>query len=79
MRTTLQLDDELLSQAKAYAASNRRTLTSVMEEALRRVLAAADQAGRRPRAELPVSGRSGGTLPGVDLTDNAALADVMAE
>lgn len=75
MRTTLRLDDDLLRDAKRRAIDRGVTLTQLVEDALRSELA------RRPRAppdriELPtVDG--GGTLPGVDLDDGAALRDLM--
>lgn len=77
MRTTLRVDDELLRRAKSYAARRGRSLTSVFEEALRRLLAEAEQLDKRERVELPVSAATGGVLPGVDLDDSAALLDVM--
>ena len=39
MRTTLQLDDELVVQAKIRAARSGRTLSQVIEDALRQALA----------------------------------------
>lgn len=77
MRTTLRVDDELLRRAKSHAARQGRSLTSVFEEALRRLLAEAGRSEQRQRVELPVSSAGGGALPGVDLDDSAALLDVM--
>ncbi|MGH3811442.1 MAG: ribbon-helix-helix protein, CopG family [Pseudonocardiaceae bacterium] len=77
MRTTLRVDDELLRRAKSHAARQGRSLTSVFEEALRRLLAESERHEERTRVELPVSVASGGVLPGVDLDDSAALLDVM--
>ena len=76
MRTTIRLDDDLLARAKALAARTGRTLTAVIEDALRAALAQARPSRARERVELPTFG-SGGTLPGVDLDDSAALLDVM--
>lgn len=76
MRTTVRLDDDLLRRAKRRAAATGRTLTSLIEDGLRLVLARPARAARRPRADLPVSGR-GGTLPGVDLDNTAALYELM--
>jgi hypothetical protein len=76
MRTTVRLDEELLARAKTFAARTGRTLTAVIEDALRAALA---RERRRPgpgRPELPTFG-AGGTLPGVDLDDTAALLDLM--
>lgn len=39
MRTTVRLDDHLLAQAKRYAAASGKTLTAVLEDALRESLA----------------------------------------
>jgi hypothetical protein len=58
-RTTFRIDEEILAEAKALAARQHRSLNSVMEEALRRMLAAADKEPDRPRVELVTSGRKG--------------------
>lgn len=76
MRTTIRLDDALLAEAKQYAARTGRTLTALIEDAVREVLARAKRGRRRKRTRLPsVGGR--GTLPGVDLDNAAALFDIM--
>lgn len=76
MRTTIRLDDELLRAAKLEAARTGRTLTALIEEALRERLARRRQASTHPRAPLPTySGR--GLQAGVDLDDTAALVDWM--
>jgi len=77
VRTTLRVDDELLRRAKSYAARRGRSLTSVFEEALRRLLSEAERLDKHERIELPVSAATGGVLPGVDLDDSAALLDVL--
>ncbi len=38
MKTTVEITDDLLAQAKALAAKNRTTLRNVIEEGLRQVL-----------------------------------------
>ena len=38
MRTTIRLNDQLLAEAKLYAAENHRSLTSIIEDALRMLL-----------------------------------------
>ena len=76
MRTTIRLDDDLLREAKAYAAATDRTLTRLIEDALREALARRRQRGKRPRVELPTSG-GGGLQPGVDLDNSASLWDLM--
>ena len=79
MRTTVRLDDGLLEQAKAEARKNRKTLTSLIEEGLRFVLANGGAPVRRKKIVLPVSRDRGGVLPGVDLDNNASLLDVMED
>jgi len=46
MRTTLQIDDNLMVQAKKLAAETGRTLTALIEDALREALARTIQASR---------------------------------
>jgi hypothetical protein len=76
MRTTIRLNDELLREAKAHAAATDRTLTQLIEDALRIALARRDAAAERPRVDLPVF-RGSGLQPGVNLDSNAALLDLM--
>jgi len=76
MRTTVRLDEALLTQAKKYAAESGRTLTAVLEDALREKLARRDRLPARKRVRL-LTVEGGGLLPGVDLDDSAALLDVM--
>ena len=61
-RTTVRIDEALLNEAKAYAAQNGRSLTSVMEDALRQLLNRSTEAADRPRVELPVSGEASGPM-----------------
>jgi hypothetical protein len=79
MRTTVRLDDGLLEQAKAEAREKRKTLTSLIEEGLRLVLANGGTRARGKKIVLPVSRERGGVLPGVDLDSNASLLDVMED
>jgi len=76
MRTTIRLSDDLLKAAKKKAAEDGRTLTSLVEEGLRVVLAE-PKPGRRPNVTLPIFRASGGTLPGIDLNNSADLLDKM--
>jgi hypothetical protein len=77
MRTTINLDDALLAEAKQVAARTGRSLTAVVEDALRESLRRRQDTARRP-LELPVFGE-GGVQPGVDLDDGAALLDLMEQ
>jgi hypothetical protein len=77
MRTTINLDDALLAEAKQVAARTGRSLTAVVEDALRESLRRRRDTTRRP-LELPVFGE-GGVQPGVDLDDGVALLDLMEQ
>jgi len=77
MRTTVRLPENLLRQAKRKAAEKGQTLTSLIEEGLRIVLADAGRSLRRGHAKLPTSKATGGTLPGVDLNRSGDLEDRM--
>lgn len=77
MRTTVRLDDELLKQAKTESERQGRTLTSFIDEALRQMLARSEHPAPRKKVKIPVSRSRGGTLPGVDINDSAALLDIM--
>jgi hypothetical protein len=76
MRTTIDLPDDLLAQVKKFAAESRRTLTAVVEDALREVLARRRRRSERPPTTLTTFGH-GGLQPGVDLDDSKALLDLM--
>jgi len=77
MRTTINIDDALLAEAKQVAARTGRSLTDVVEDALRESLHRRHRTARRA-VELPVFGEEG-LQPGVDLDDSAALLDLMEQ
>lgn len=73
----MRLSDELLRKAKKRAAETSQTLTSLIEQGLKIVLADPDRPRRHETVHLPVSRASGGTLPGVDLNRSSDLEDRM--
>ena len=76
MRTTIQVDDQLLLEAKQYAAQTGRTLKAVIEDALREALARTEVTRPQIRVSLKTfKGR--GVQPGVDLDDTSSLLDLM--
>jgi len=75
MRTTLDIDDTILTAARRHAAEKGTTLTALVEHAL-----AAALAGRVSRSEpyqLAWKTHRGRALPGVDVADRDRLFDVM--
>ena len=78
MRTTIRLDDDLLREAKRRAAASGRTLTAVIEDALREALSRRSAEPAQGWVSLPTFGGGGrGLMPGVDLDDSASLLDLM--
>ena len=77
MRTTIRIDDALYRKLKAEAARSGRTIGDLVEDAVRTALAQARRSDDDVRP-LPVHG-NGGLMPGVDLTNNAAVQDLMDE
>jgi hypothetical protein len=78
MRTTVRLDEKLLAEAKKLAVDSGRTFTQVIEDALRMALAQVREKKRTKPVKLHSFGGRG-LQPGVDLNNNAALADLMDE
>ena len=75
MKTTLNLHDELLAEAKAFAAGQRVSLTRLIEEGLRMRLRGADVAPTGTRRAMPVSPGAGGMLPGLSGLSTRELID----
>ena len=76
MRTTIRIDEQLLKEAKQMALRSGKSLTSIIEDALRESLSRQRGSGQRKPAHL-ITFSGQGLLPGVDLDDSAALLDVM--
>ena len=74
----MRLDDDLLTAAKAHAARTGRTLTALLEDALRAFLALEKKPGARRRPKLPTFD-GGGLRAGVDLDSSAELLDLMED
>jgi hypothetical protein len=77
MRTTLNISDDLLAEAKVLAVRTRRSIGEVVDDALR-VLLRRDDLGVAVAWTFPTSG-AGGLQPGVNLDDTEALADLMGD
>jgi plasmid stability protein len=72
-RTTLNIDDRILRQLKARAATEGRTLQAVVNEYLKRAVAAPTA----PHYRLKLTGWQAEPRPGVDLFDRDQLFDLM--
>jgi hypothetical protein len=74
MRTTVDIRDALLRQAKTRAAEEGKTLRQVFESALQSYLSPGP---RTPDYRLRWRSEKGRILPGVNLDDRDALFDLM--
>ena len=75
MKTTLNLNDQVLRQAKQRAARDGITLTRFVEDALRARLAGTGRRRRRLRLQLDTV--TGYAPPNVDIDDRNALYEVL--
>lgn len=75
MKTTLDIDDELLEKAKRTAAASGMTLKSFVEEALRAKLLPPARARKHFRLKLPTV--RGEAPPAVEVMDRRGLHDAM--
>ncbi len=77
MRTTVRLPDDLMAAAKRYAADSDRTLTALIEDAIRAELHRASALADAQRFSIEVT-QGSGLQPGIDLADGRDLAEQMA-
>lgn len=76
MRTTIRIDDHLLTEAKKLAAESKKSLTALIEDALRELLSRKKNKGQMTIAKLTTF-KGKGLQPGIDLDDSAALLEMM--
>jgi hypothetical protein len=77
MRTTVNIDDRVLSRAKRRARGRGVSLGKLVEEALRRELSRRDQSKEAP--PLPVFDYGGHLRPGIDPTSNRSMLEALDE
>lgn len=75
MKTTLDIEDRLLSEAKAEAARQRVSLTHLIEQGIRLRLRRRHPAVPVPTSRIPVYKGKGGSRPGLDARSNRSLND----
>ena len=76
MRTTLNIDDQLLNLAKHQAVEQGVTLSVVIENLLRQSLM---EPGVESKAICLVTAAGSGVKPGVDLDNSGSLLDIMED
>ncbi|MBC8055396.1 MAG: DUF2191 domain-containing protein [Rhizobiales bacterium] len=73
MKTTLNINDSLLAEAKSLAARQQTSLTRLIEEGLRLRLRARPSRANAASFTLPVIRGQGGLRPGIDPTSNKSM------
>jgi len=76
VRTTVNIDDEVLNRAKALAQSRHLSLGDVISDGLR-ILLYQNASDRTEDTVRLVTFSGKGTCPGVDLDSNASLLDTL--
>ena len=79
MKTTLDIDDSLLANAKAFAAQQRTTLTRLIEEGLQLRLRSSQGAVKSGRRKIPVFKGRGGLVAGVNPISNKSMLDAAGD
>lgn len=75
MKTTLNINDSLLANAKALAAKQRTSLTRLIEEGLQLRLRSCDTARAESKRKIPVFKGRGGLVAGLNPSSNKAMLD----
>jgi Family of unknown function (DUF6364) len=73
MKTTLDINDQLLASAKVLAAQQRTSLTRLIEEGLQLRLRSAAAPTMAPALRIPVIKGRGGLAAGVNPLSNKSL------
>ena len=79
MKTTLDINDSLLANAKALAARQRTSLTRLIEEGLQLRLRSLRFATRASKRKLAVFKGRGGLVAGVNPLSNKAMLDAAGD
>ena len=74
MRTTLDLNEALLVEAKRIAAEQHTSLKAVVEDGLRFLLSQRQQASKAATTAWPIC-TAAKPVPGIDLTSTSALLE----
>ena len=79
MKTTLNINDQLLADAKSLAAQQRTSLTRLIEEGLQLRLRVHVALATRAKPRLPLFKGQGGLVAGVNALSNKALLKALGD
>lgn len=77
MKTTLNINDSLLANAKALAAKQQTSLTRLIEEGLQLRLRTPRVLAKVGKVKIPVFKGRGGLVAGISATSNKAMLDAV--
>lgn len=75
MKTTLDINDSLLANAKALAAQQRTSLTRLIEEGLQLRLRTSHVIPKPSKRKIPIFKGRGGLAAGINPSSNKAMLD----
>jgi predicted transcriptional regulator len=78
MRTTVRLNEDLLRRLKAFAAERNRSMTSVLEDAVRQLLDRQEDQPPNRHVELFTYG-TGGMVAEVDINEPSTWKTIQTE
>lgn len=79
MKTTLNIKDSLLTDAKALAAQQQTSLTRLIEEGLQLRLRAPQTHSKNPKQKIRVYKGRGGLVAGLNPLSNKAMLDAIED
>jgi hypothetical protein len=79
MKTTLDINDSLLANAKALAAQQQTSLTRLIEEGLQLRLRSSRITTKPGKRKLPVFNGRGGMVAGINPISNKAMLDAAGD
>jgi hypothetical protein len=75
VKTTLDINDSLLADAKSLALQQKTTLTRLIEEGLQLRLRKSNTSAKPKRHKMPVFKGRGGLVSGIDPLSNKTMLD----
>ncbi len=75
MKTTLDINNSLLADAKALAAKQQTSLTRLIEEGLQLRLRSTHALATKQKTKLPIYKGKDGLVAGIDATSNKSMLD----
>jgi Bacterial antitoxin of type II TA system, VapB len=79
MKTTIEISDSLLEEARRVARERRTTLRAILEAALRRELAARSAPPKKFKLRDGSFRGAAGVQPGIDLSDWSQIRRIIYE